>query len=405
MAPIGVACLWLATPPKLPAADWPQWLGPFRNGSSPETGLLTAWPKQGPKVLWKVEGGEGYSAVVVADGRAVTMVQRGGKEVCIAHDAVKGTKLWEREIGPGFANNFGNGPRSTPSIDGKHIYLQSVNGPTACLKAADGDIVWKVDILQRFKVKNLTWGLSASPLVEGELVYAIPGAPGAGVVAFNKNTGAVAWQAGNDKAAYASPVIAVVDGKKQLIIFNAEAVVGMTPDSGKELWRVPWKTEFDVNICTPLAFGDYLFVASGEKVGSTMFQFKGGKPFVLWESKGKTDQVMTTYWANAVELDGYLYGLSGEFDKRIDLNCVDAKTGKLMWSEKDFGKAAITLADNHLWMVTKPGNLVLVHANPKGFMEDARAPNFLGENRTTPAIAGGRLYLRDQQHVYCLDIR
>jgi outer membrane protein assembly factor BamB len=402
-----LACLtvWgVGSSADLAASDWPQWLGPNRNGSSPETGLLVNWPAAGPKVLWKVPGGDGYSSIVVADGRAITLVQRDGKEWCVALDAVKGTPLWKKEIGPEFKNRFGNGPRSTPTIDGPRVYVQSVSGPLVCLEAASGKIVWNVDILKAFEGKNITWGLSASPLVDGDLVYAIPGAPGAGVVAFNKTDGQVKWKSGSDKAAYATPALATVDGKKQLVVFNAAGLVGLKADSGKELWRIPWVTEFDVNICTPLIVGDRMFVASGEQVGSTLFQFKDGKPAVLWESKGKKDQVMTTYWANAVELDGYLYGMSGEFDKRIDLNCVELKTGKLMWSQKDFGKAALTLADRHLWMSTKAGDLVLVHANPKGFLQEARIKGFLGENRTVPTIAQGRLYVRDLENIWCLDI-
>jgi outer membrane protein assembly factor BamB len=386
------------------AADWPQWLGPQRNGSSSETGLLTMWPKDGPRVVWKVLGGEGYSSVAVANGRAFTLVQRDGKELCVALDAVKGTPLWEREIGPLYKNQFGNGPRSTPAIDGKFVYVQSVNGPLACLDVEKGSIVWQHDLLKEFNVKNIRWGLSASPLVDGDLVYAIPGAPGAGVAAFHKVSGKLAWKSGDDEASYASPVTLMVDGKKQLVVFNAFGLVGMEADGGKELWRVPWKTEFDVNICTPLVLGDLMFVASGEQVGSTLFQFKGGKPAVVWESKGKKNQVMTTYWANAVHHNGYLYGLSGEFDKRIDLNCVKLKTGELMWSEKGFGKGAITLADGHLWMSTKAGDLVLVHCNPKAYTEKARVVGFLGDNRTVPTIANGRMYVRDLKHIWCLDI-
>jgi outer membrane protein assembly factor BamB len=401
---LGLVLCLDSSPSVVFAADWPQWLGPQRNGSSPETGLLTTWPQAGPKVLWKVQGGAGYSAVVVADGRAVTLVQRGDKEWCIALDAVKGMELWKREIGPFYKNNFGNGPRSTPTIDGPRVYAQSVSGPVVCLEAATGKVLWSVELLKEFGVKNLTWGLSASPLVDGNLVYAIPGAPGAGVVAFDKMTGKIAWQAGSDKAAYATPVTVLVDGKKQLVVFNAAGLVGMEAGTGKEFWRIPWVTEFDVNICTPLIMDDLMFVASGETVGSTLFQFKAGKPAVVWESKGKKDQVMTNYWANAVQLDGYLYGLSGEFDKRIDLNCVELKTGKLMWSKKDFGKGAMTLADNHLWMSTKAGDLVLIHANPKGFQEEARVREFMGDNRTVPTIANGRLYVRDLESIFCLDI-
>lgn len=387
------------------AADWPQWLGPKRNGTSPETNLRTKWPKDGPKVVWKMDGGEGYSSIAVADGRAVTLVQRNGKEYVVAFDAAKGTQLWEKEIGPLFKNSYGNGPRSTPTIDGKFIYAQSVSGPLVCLKADNGDIVWNRHILKEFGGKNTTWGLSASPLVDGNLVYAIPGGEGAGVVALDKRDGKVVWQGGSDPAAYATPALVVVDGKKQLVVFNAFGLVGFAADSGSSLWRIPWKTKFDVNICTPLPIDKHLlFVSSGEQVGSTLFDLGAGPlPKPVWESKGKKG-VMTNYWANAVYYNGYLYGLSGEFDGRIDLNCVDVKTGELLWSEKDFGKGAMTLADGHLWMSTKAGDLVLVHCNPKGYLEKARVVGFLGDNRTVPTIANGRLYVRDLKQVYCLDI-
>jgi outer membrane protein assembly factor BamB len=396
---------WLAVVPAAYAADWPHWLGPQRNGSSPETGLLTKWPKEGPKVLWKVEGGDGYSSVAVANGRAITLVQKNDKEYVFALDAVKGTKLWEKEIGPLFKNGYGNGPRSTPTIDGGLVYAQSVSGPLVCLKADNGDIVWCHDILKDFSVKNINWGLAASPLVEGDLVIAIPGAPGAGAVAYDKKNGELKWKSGGDSAAYASPVPVTVAGKRLVVVFNAFGLVGMEAAGGTEVWRIPWKTGFDCNICTPLLIDDHLlFVTSGEGVGSTLFDLaKGAKPEPVWQSLGKKG-VMTNYWANAVYHQGYLYGLSGEFDKRIDLNCVDVKTGKLMWSRKDFGKGAITLANGHLWISTKAGDLVLVHCNPKEYLEKARVPGFLGENRTVPTIANGRMYLRDLGHVYCLDI-
>src|SRR5262249_13746213 len=161
--------------------------------------------------------------------------------------------------------------------------------------------------------ENISWGLSASPVLDGDRLYVIPGAKGAGVAALNKNDGAVLWKAGNDKAAYASPVAVTDGGKRQAIFFTAEGLLAVPDADGKELWRVPWKTEYDVNICTPLVIGDTLFVASGEKVGSTLFRLGAGKPEVVWESKGPRG-VMTTYWANAVAHDVHLYGVSGEFD-------------------------------------------------------------------------------------------
>jgi outer membrane protein assembly factor BamB len=388
-----------------PAADWPQWLGPARTGASAETGLLTTWPSTGPRVLWKVAGGDGYSAVAVADGRAFTLVQTDKGEQLIALDATNGMRLWEATPHVAFKNMYGNGPRSTPTIVGDLVYTQSVTGPLSCYEVKTGKRVWEVDLLKEFGAKNITWGLSASPLVEGELVYALPGAPGAGVAAFDRKTGRLAWKSGNDKAAYASPIVVTVGGKRQIIFFNAAGLLAVTPEQGKELWRIEWPTEFDCNIATPLVIGgDQLFVSSGEEVGCVLYKLAAdGPPTVVWESKGKKS-VMLNYWANAVAHEGYLYGLSGEFDKRIDLNCVDLKNGKLKWSKQGFGKAAVLLADGHLFLTTKKGDVVLVRATPEKYEEKARLAGFLAETRTVPTLANKRLYLRDREQIFCLDV-
>ena len=387
----------------LHAADWPNWLGPNRNGSSPETGLLTTWPSSGPKLLWKVPGGDGYSSVAVAQGKAITLVQRPDGEYVLALDAAKGTELWKTKIAPFYKNGYGNGPRSTPTIEGDFVYVQSVSGPLVCLKAQGGDVVWSKDLLKEFGAKNISWGLSASPLVEGDLVLALPGAKDAGVAAFNKKTGALVWKTGSDRASYATPIAVTAGGKRQIIFFNAAGLLAVDPEKGKELWTVPWTTEFECNIATPLVLGDTLFVSSGEFVGCALFKLKGeAAPEVVWQSKGKKS-VMMNYWATSVEHDGHLYGFSGQFDQRIDLHCVEAKTGKLKWSQNDFGKGSVTLADGHLFMTTKAGDLVLARATPERYEEKARV-TLLGENRTVPTIANKRLYARDRQNVFCFDL-
>jgi outer membrane protein assembly factor BamB len=388
----------------LAAADWPYWLGPMRNGSSPETGLLTTWPVAGPKMLWKVVGGDGYSTVAVSMGKAVTLVQHDGAAFVLGLDAANGTKLWETRVAGEYKNQYGDGPRSTPTFDGKKIYVQLPTGPLACLAAENGEIVWSVDLLKEFGAKNITWGLSASPFVDGGLVYALAGGKGAGVVALDKMTGKLVWKTGDDKPGYATPMPITVDGKKQIVFFTASGLLATSPDQGKELWRVPWTTEFDCNICTPLPIGkDQLFVTSGEENGCAMYKLAAAGPNIVWESKGK-GSVMMNYWANSVVSGGYLYGISGEFNEmKMDLNCVDLNTGDLKWSKKNFGKAAITLADGHLFITTKKGDLVLVAANPAKYEEKARV-RLLGENRTSPTIADKRLYLRDRQNIYCLDI-
>jgi outer membrane protein assembly factor BamB len=385
------------------AADWPQWMGPQRNGSSPETGLLTAWPREGPRVLWQVPGGDGYSAVVVAQGRAFTLVQRGDNEVAIALDARTGKELWKTRCGPAFHNEYGHGPRSTPAVDGTRLYVQSVNGPLLCLDVETGKIVWQRDLLQEFGAENIDWGMSASPLIEDNLVLAIPGGRGAGVAAIAKDTGKLVWKTGDDRAAYASPVALNVGGQRQVIFFTASGLLTVRSDTGKELWRVAWTTEDDCNICTPLVVGEQLFVSCAVNVGCALFQLKGSeKPTTVWESKGPKS-VMKSYWATAVAHNGHLYGLSGEANGVINLHCVELATGKLVWAKERFGKGSVTLADGHLFITTKTGDLILAAATPRGYEEKARV-KLLGDNRTVPTIANKKLYLRDRRQILCLDI-
>ncbi len=396
-------CLLLST---LAAADWPQWLGPQRDGASPEKGLLTTWPAAGPKLLWKVEGGDGYSAIAVVGNRAYTMVQRDEDELAIALDIANGKELWKRRVGPGYTNDMGGGPRATPAVDGDFVYVQAATGPLVCLKASDGSVVWQHDLLKDFAGKNIAWGLSASPLIEGDLVLVLPGATGAGVAAYQKKDGKLAWKLGDDKAAYASPVMAMANGRRAAIFFTATGLLAVEPTNGKELWRVAWETDYDCNICTPLVLGEQMFVSSGEKVGSALFNLKGAdKPVPAWESKGGKG-VMTTYWANAVAHDKHLYGLSGEFNKPSDLNCVDISNGKLAWSQPKFGLGALTVADGHLFIATSAGDLVLASAHPKNYEEKARVKGLLekGKYAVMPTIADKKLYLRDTKRIYCLDI-
>ncbi len=397
----GLALLALAA---VAGADWPHWMGPNDNGTSPETNLLTTWPKQGPKVLWKVKGGDGYSSVAVVGGRAYTLVQRANKEWAVALDVKDGKEVWATPIGPAYKNMFGDGPRSTPAVEGNRVYVQSVHGPVLCLDAGKGEVVWQKDLMKQFGGKNIDWGLSASPRIDGDVVLVIPGAPGASVAALHKSSGEIAWKAGDDKAAYASPAILKVGDTRQAIFFTANKLWAVDDATGRELWSVPWVIEYRVNICTPLVVGQRLFVSTGEKAGCAMFEPQAkGPPKVVWEKKGPKS-TMLNYWANSVVHGKHLYGLSGEFDKSIDLNCVDLDTGNLVWSQKKFGKGAITLAAGHLFITTKAGDLVLVEATPTAYREKARLVEYLGENRTVPTISNGKMFLRDREHIYCLDI-
>lgn len=387
------------------AADWPQWLGPNRNGSSPETGLNLDWQAKAPKVLWKVPGGKGFSSFAVAGGRAYTLIEKDNEELAIALDAKTGKEVWKQKLGPAFKNQFGDGPRSTPTVEGKQVFFTSVNGPVVCMEADSGKVVWQTDLLKEFGGKNITWGLSASPVIDGDLVLVIPGAKGASVAALDKKSGKVVWKTGDDKASYASPTPVTVGGKKQAVFFTASSLCAVDTTNGKELWRMPWEIEYEVNICTPVVVGDSIFVSSGENVGYAMLKLGGDKPTTEWGHKGPKG-ILTTYWANAVVHDGHFFAMAGEFTPPMDLNCVDAKTGKLAWSRPKFGKGSITLAEGHLFITTSTGDLVLVPANSKAFQEKGRIKVFGRENRyaTTAAIADKLLFMRDNQEIACIDL-
>jgi len=387
------------------AADWPQYLGPNRTGTSAETRLLTGWTGDGPKVLWKVEGGDGYSSVAVAGGKCYTLLQRSGDELVVALDAANGKEVWKHKLGPAYKNQYGDGPRSTPTVEAGKVYVQSVTGPLVCLEADSGKVAWEHNLLTEFKSKNIDWGLSASPLIDGDLVVAEAGGKGASLVAFDKKSGKLAWKVGDDKAGYASPVAMTVAGKKQAIFFTGASVTGVQLADGKEAWRIPWKTEFDVNICTPLIIGDRVFVSSGENVGCAMLSPSAtGKPELLWESKGPKS-VMKNYWATAVYHDKHLYGISGEYEGVVNLNCVEAATGKLVWSQERYPRANMTLADGHLYILTIEGNLVVAPATPKGYQEKGKT-KVLDAARyiNAPAIADKKLYAKDLKSIICVDI-
>lgn len=386
------------------AADWPQWLGPARNGQSTETGLLTEWPSEGPKVIWKVAGGEGISGIAVAGGRLFTMAQRGGDELAVCLNAADGKELWAVRTGPAYKDRQGDGPRATPTVDGKFVYVQSVTGALLALEADSGKTLWSRHLLKDFGAENITWGLSASPLIEGDMVIAVAGAQGASVVAFEKLTGKIVWKTGDDKAAYSSPVAMTVAGKRQIIVFSAGSLNGLDAATGKALWTMPWRTEFDCNIATPLVIGERVFVASGEGVGCRLLEPAAeGAPKVVWESLGPKSNLLT-YWSTAVLHDGHLYGVSGEFSGVVNLNCVDLATGKLVWSEKRFGAAGLVLADKHLFLATRTGELVCVAASPAGFKETGRVKLLQDKAYITPTLADKKLYVRDRKNILGLDV-
>ncbi|HEY9421618.1 MAG TPA: PQQ-binding-like beta-propeller repeat protein, partial [Thermoanaerobaculia bacterium] len=333
------------------AADWPQFRGPNRDGISRETGLLKSWPAGGPKVLWKAPIGEGYSHLVVSKGRLFTMSGEGSNDVAAAYDAATGKPVWKTPLGSKFINDQGNGPRSTPTVDGDMVYTLTATGRLAALKAADGKKVWEHDLRAQFGAQPPQWGISTSPLVEGNLLLVdVGGSGGKALVAFDKKTGKTVWTSQNEQAGYSAPIAITVGGVRQVIFFTGRAVLSVSPKDGKLFWRVPWRTDYDVNAATPIFVApDKLYISSGYGTGAALFKIKvaGGKVSAdeVWQSRKMKNQ-----FSSSVLHNGHIYG----FDNSV-LKAISVATGEEVWKESGFGHGSLILADGHLVVLSERG--------------------------------------------------
>lgn len=397
-------------PPVNPAAaDWPQFLGPHRNGLSSETGLLKVWPASGPKEVWRVKGGVGMSGLAIRQDRLVTLVQKDGRQFALALSPQTGKKLWETGIGPAYSNRMGDGPRATPAIAGDMLYVFTGEGALLGLKTSDGKQIWRREVVSELKGEPAEYGMACSPLVTADLVIVTAGVPGAAVAAYRQATGELAWKTGDDTAGYSSPALLNVGGKAQIVAFTGKAAVGLSPATGTELWRYPFETDFDCNIATPLEFQGQVFISSGENHGSALLSLKpAGEGFEVketWTSFGPSS-VMRNEWQTSLLMDGVIYGMDnvGGAGPVTNLNCVDMTTGKRLWQQPRFGKGNMIAADGKLWMAMQSGELVVAVANRSKYEELGRT-KVAGTTRTAPALAGGLLYLRDNSDIICLDVR
>ncbi len=391
------------------SGEWPQFLGPQRNGVSAETGLLEAWPQDGPKEVWRVEGGVGMSGLAIRDGRLVTLVQRDGQQWLVAHDAKKGTALWQTPLAPEYRNAMGDGPRSTPLIAGDRVFAFTGEGVLAAVNFTDGKVLWSHDVLSELEAKPADYGMACSPLAVGQQIVVTVGAPGAAVVAFDAKSGKLAWKSGDDPAGYSSPAVRTLGGREQVVAATGASVLGLSPKTGAVLWRYPFVTNFHCNIATPIAVDGQVFISSGEDHGSALLALTpDGDQFgveEVWTSFGPKS-VLRSEWQTALLLDGYLYGMDnvGGAGPVTHLTCIKADTGERAWQQLRFGKGNLIAADGKLFISTMKGELVVVRATAEKFDELGRSV-VIGSTRQAPALAKGLLYLRDDAEIVCLDVR
>ncbi len=393
----------------LVAGDWPQFLGPQRNGLSDETGLLDAWPANGPAEVWRVPGGVGMSGIAVSEGRAFTLVQTEGRQWLLALDAAKGNTLWRTPLAPEYENSMGNGPRATPAVRGDRVVAFTGEGILACADVKSGEIHWKRDTLQEFKGKEADYGMACSPLIAENAVIVTIGAPGACVVAYALDSGKPLWNTGDDRTGYSSPALLEVGGRRQLVVYTGSSALGLDPEQGEILWRFPYVTDYDCNIATPLAHKGQVFISSGENRGCALLKLTpDGTKFnvaAAWGSHGPRS-VLRNEWQTSMLIDGHLYGFDnvGSAGAVSHFTCVNADTGKAIWQQPRFGKGNLIAADGKLWITTMKGELVVARATTAGYEELGRKV-VIQETRQMPSLAEGKLYLRDGAEVVCLDVR
>lgn len=382
------------------AIDWPQWRGVGRDGISPETGLLKTWPTDGPKLVWKTSGlGEGFSAFSILNGRLYTQGQRGDQEYVMAFDTATGKKQWETEAGSPFRERRGHGPRGTPTTDGNRLFALSADGTLLCLNIADGKKIWGYNIVTKFKGEVPHWGISESPLVDGNKLIVTPGGSDGGVVALNKVTGEAIWRSQKDSAAYSSPIVVNYGKVRQYVVFTAGAALGLNASTGELLWRYDKVVNRTANIATPIYKDGHIFVSSDYGTGCALLRLdpETGKGTEVY-----FNQDMKNHYSSSVLVGKHLYGFSSQI-----LTAMDMMTGQVAWRDRSVGKGSVTYADGHLYVYSELGKVALVEVSPEAYKEKARfsVPQGSFNTWTPPVIANGKLYLREQDTLYSFDIK
>ena len=395
------------------AADWPQWLGPSataspaKPASSPPSNLL---PKRGasrsamasPASLSPTAGPSPCSPKATTSSPS-------------ASDAETGAERWRHRTGPYYKETQGgDGPRSTPTVDGEIVYVLGATGKLFALATASGTPIWEKDLVAEFSSEVPRWGFSTSPLVEGDLLLveagghdgnfvvdmAIDRTTPVTAVALDKATGATVWTALNEKMSYSSPIAFTAAGTRQLAYFTAYSLTGLAPEDGRVYWRYPWKTRFDVSAATPVFIApDRIFFSTVNGNGGTVLQIKGNGDSLaveqVWQNKK-----MENEFGTSVLYENHLYGFGGSI-----LKCLDAETGEEKWKTRGYNKGTLIVADGHLIILGEQGNLGIAEATPEGFVEKASYRAFDSRCWTIPSLANGRLYMRDESEIVCLKVQ
>jgi outer membrane protein assembly factor BamB len=384
--------------------DWPQFLGPSRNGVASGADMAASWPSSGPPVLWKKDVGAGFAAPAVAQGKLILFHRRGSKEIVEALDAASGKPLWSFDYPTTYRDDFGfdEGPRGTPAIAGGRVFTFGAEGMAHCLDFASGKKIWSLDTYKTFGVPKGFFGAATSPLVDDGRVLLNAGGANGGVVALDAQTGKTLWTATRDEAGYSSPVAATIRGERHALFFTRAGLVDADPATGKVRFQFPWRSrsQASVNAALPVVAGDLVFLSASYGTGAVVLDLSSGAPKKLWAS----DDALSNHYATSVYRDGYLYGYHGRQEMGPSLRCVEMKTGKVMWDVDRFRAGSLLLAGDRLLIQREGGELVMAPATPAGFKPSGRAQVIEATVRAYPALADGRYYARNERQLICVKL-
>lgn len=436
MAAVGMAgaqeSLWTNHPA---GVDWPGFLGPDQNGKSSETGILTDWSGDRLKVLWSAEVGEGYSIGSVAAGRYVHFDRANGEARIRCFNAETGEPIWEHRYPSEYDDLYGydSGPRTSPVIEGDRVYTLGVEGQLSCLGLSDGQLHWQVDTVKRFGVIQNFFGVGSSPVVVGDLLLVMVGgspeaskliAPGqldrvlpngSAVVAFDRKTGDVRYQTGDDLASYATIRVPDPEAKDPLALaFCRNGLVAFRAVSGTVTARFPWRARIleSVNAATPVVSGDQVLLSECYGPGSVLLDLDGDAPREIWSDARRRDKALLAHWATPILHDGYVYGCSGRNTGDADLRCVELATGKIRWREPNTKRCSLTWVDGHLIVLGEYGQLSLIRCTPEGYERvtevdfdshpNAEIPRFPAWS--APILSHGLMWVRGSRQVTCFEL-
>ena len=397
------------------AQDWPQILGPGRNGIYTGAPIVPSFPRTGPPLLWKRDVGAGFAGPAVAGGKLVLFHRVNNRETVEAMDAVTGKTVWSFDYPTSYRDDFGfdEGPRAVPVIAGGRVFTHGADGWLHGLDAATGRKLWGVDTRRVFDAPKGYFGVATSPIVDGDRVMVNVGgktglgAPkpgeGGGIVAFDAASGKTLWTSTSDEASYSAPVMADIAGQHTAVFFTRTGLVALDPANGAVRYQYRWRARMaaSVNAAAPIVVKDQIFLSASYGTGAVLLQVANNAVKPVWSG----DESMSNHYSTSVYKDGYLYGFEGRQEFGQSLRCVELATGKVMWNVDGFGAGTLLIAGDSLVITRESGELVLAPVSPKAFRYNARAQLVPGIVRAYPALADGRYYIRNDRQLSAFDLQ